>query len=110
MLADAIAELPHDGAPSVVEEHHKCHSVHDSSTGCHTSVFTFLFKKTFPDFEISYQPDSRQQIAESWPISLDDARARDEWGWEPSFDLKRMTEEMIYRLELKKNRNLSVFA
>ncbi len=67
-------------------------------------------KKTFPAFEVTYQPDSRQQIAESWPISLDDTCAREEWGWEPSYDLKRMTEEMIYRLELKKNRNLSVFA
>lgn len=62
-------------------------------------------QKHYPDFKINYKPDFRQKIAESWPISLDDTAARMDWGWEPEFDLERMTEEMLYRLEHKKRAN-----
>lgn len=56
-------------------------------------------KNYFPDFNITYNPDSRQAIADSWPQSIDDSVARKEWGWKPSFDLKKMTEEMIVNLK-----------
>lgn len=62
-------------------------------------------QKIYPEFKAEYKPDSRQKIAESWPIALDDTPARMDWGWEPEFDLKRMTEEMVYRLEQKKRIN-----
>jgi len=52
-------------------------------------------KKHIPDFSISYQPDSRQQIAETWPRTIDDSAARKEWGWEPDYDLAAMTEDML---------------
>ncbi len=52
-------------------------------------------KKHIPEFEIVYQPDYRQAIAESWPESIDDSAARDEWGWKPDYDLARMTEDML---------------
>ncbi len=52
-------------------------------------------KKHIPEFEIVYQPDERQAIADSWPESIDDSAAREEWGWKPDYDLARMTEDMI---------------
>lgn len=45
--------------------------------------------------EVTYQPDSRQAIADSWPKSIDDSVARKDWGWEPEFDLAKMTETML---------------
>jgi len=55
-------------------------------------------KQHIPDFEISYQPDYRQAIANSWPQSIDDSVARADWGWKPEYDLKKMTAEMIGNL------------
>ena len=52
-------------------------------------------KKHIPAFTISYEPDYRQQIADSWPASIDDRTARRDWGWKPEFNLARMTETMI---------------
>jgi nucleoside-diphosphate-sugar epimerase len=58
-------------------------------------------KKHIPEFEISYEPDFRQEIADSWPMSLDDSVAREEWGWAPDYDLAGMTKEMLDRLSEK---------
>ncbi len=55
-------------------------------------------KKHIPDFVISYEPDHRQAIADSWPKTIDDSSARMEWGWEPRFDLATMTEDMLRNL------------
>jgi nucleoside-diphosphate-sugar epimerase len=55
-------------------------------------------KKHIPDFEINYKPDFRQQIAESWPASIDDSVARRDWGWQPQYDLRRMTEDILKNL------------
>ena len=52
-------------------------------------------KKYIEDFEISYDPDFRQNIAESWPSSIDDSAARTDWGWEHEFDLDKMTTTML---------------
>ena len=52
-------------------------------------------RKHIPDFEVTYAPDDRQAIADSWPESIDDSAAREEWGWRPDYDLTRMTEDMI---------------
>jgi nucleoside-diphosphate-sugar epimerase len=51
-----------------------------------------------PEFEVSYEPDYRQDIADSWPQSIDDSAARKEWGWKPSFDLDSMTRDMLDKL------------
>ena len=56
-------------------------------------------RKHIPEFEISYQPDYRQEIADSWPNSIDDSAARKEWGWKPKWDLAAMTEDMIKHLK-----------
>ena len=56
-------------------------------------------KKTFPDFKISYEPDFRQKIADSWPASIDDSNARNDWNWKPEYDLDAMTNDMIKNLQ-----------
>ncbi len=55
-------------------------------------------QKHIPTFTCDYQPDFRQAIADSWPRSLDDSAARQEWGWQPSYDLAAMTKDMLERL------------
>ena len=52
-------------------------------------------RKHIPDFEVSYAPDYRQEIADTWPRSVDDSAAREEWGWEPQYDLESMTSDML---------------
>ncbi|MBS1736337.1 MAG: NAD-dependent epimerase/dehydratase family protein [Bacteroidetes bacterium] len=56
-------------------------------------------KKHIPDFSISYEPDYRQPIAESWPQSIDDSFAQKDWHWSPKFDLSAMAADMISNLE-----------
>ena len=58
-------------------------------------------KKHIPEFEITYEPDFRQAIAESWPASLDDSVAREEWGWKPDYDLPAMVKDMLDNLSKK---------
>lgn len=58
-------------------------------------------KKIIPNFEISYAPDFRQKIADSWPNSIDDHEARQEWDWKPDFDLDRMTTDIIHEIRNK---------
>ncbi len=52
-----------------------------------------------PDFEITYQPDYRQQIAASWPASINDSAAQQDWHWQPDYDLSRMTLDMVKNLQ-----------
>jgi nucleoside-diphosphate-sugar epimerase len=58
-------------------------------------------KKHIPEFSCSYAPDFRQEIADSWPSSIDDSAAREEWGWKPAFDLPAMVKDMIQKLGKK---------
>jgi nucleoside-diphosphate-sugar epimerase len=55
-------------------------------------------KEHIPDFACEYKPDFRQAIADSWPRSIDDSAAREEWGWQPSYDLASMTADMLDKL------------
>jgi len=56
-------------------------------------------RKHIPDFIIEYEVDPvRQAIADTWPRSLDDSAAREEWGWQPEYDIETMTKDMIDRL------------
>ena len=52
-------------------------------------------KKHIPEFKCEYKPDFRQAIADSWPQSIDDTSAREEWGWNPSYNLQSMTKDML---------------
>ena len=56
-------------------------------------------QKHIPDFTISYAPDFRQKIADSWPASIDDSRAREDWGWNHHFTLDNMTVDMLEHLK-----------
>ena len=58
-------------------------------------------KKVVPEFRISYSKDYRQSIADSWPRSIDDSRAREDWGWNHKFDLEKMSENMLNSLHIK---------
>jgi nucleoside-diphosphate-sugar epimerase len=63
-------------------------------------------KKYIPEFEISYKPDSRQAIADSWPNSVDDSAARLDWGWKPDYDLDAMTRDMLRAIGEKYHKGL----
>lgn len=56
-------------------------------------------KKRIPEFTITYKPDFRQKIADSWPASIDDSQAREHWNWKHKFDLASMTDEMLENLK-----------
>jgi nucleoside-diphosphate-sugar epimerase len=56
-------------------------------------------RKHLPNFEISYIPDFRQKIADSWPASIDDSSARQDWGWHHQFELDAITLEMLENLK-----------
>ena len=57
-------------------------------------------KKRLPDFDIEYQPDFRQKIADSWPGSIDDSRAKEDWGWSPEYDLEAMVQIMLDHVKI----------
>ena len=56
-------------------------------------------QKKLPDFTMAYAPDFRQSIADSWPGSIDDSAAKDDWGWQAEFDLEKTTTEMLRKLK-----------
>ncbi|MGQ9595473.1 MAG: NAD-dependent epimerase/dehydratase family protein [Anaerolineae bacterium] len=58
-------------------------------------------RKHIPTFTVEYKPDFRQVIADSWPRSIDDTPAREDWGWAPQYDLPAMVEDMLARLREK---------
>ena len=67
-------------------------------------------RKHVPEFVCSYEPDFRQEIADSWPKTIDDRAAREEWGWTPGYDLASMTEDMLTRLRDRRDRTGSALA
>ena len=60
-----------------------------------------VIKKIVPEFKISYNSDFRQQIADSWPRSIDDSKAREDWGWKHKFNIDKMSESMLNNLHTK---------
>jgi nucleoside-diphosphate-sugar epimerase len=55
-------------------------------------------RRHIPEFKITYKPDSRQAIADSWPQSIDDAYARNDWGWKHNYSLEGMTKDMLLHI------------
>ncbi len=63
-------------------------------------------KKYMPDFTIEYEHDFRQEIADSWPNEVDDAPAREDWNWNPAYNLDEMTKDMLEKLEQKHKKGM----
>lgn len=57
-------------------------------------------QKIIPEFTITYAPDFRQSIADSWPNSIDDSQARNDWNWKPNYDLDKMTQTMLNNIKI----------
>ena len=74
------------------------HSYNLSSMSFSPEQLAAEIKQFIPEFEITYKPDYRQAIANSWPQSIDDTTARTDWGWKPEYDLKKMTADMMENL------------
>jgi nucleoside-diphosphate-sugar epimerase len=64
-----------------------------------------LVKDQIPEFEMNYNPDFRQAIADSWPDSIDDAEARTDWGWKHDFNLEMIVKEMLEGVKSLENAN-----
>jgi len=64
-------------------------------------------KKHIPGFTILYKPDYRQEIADSWPGSIDDSVARIDWGWQPEYSLEAMTQDILVNLKRLKMQEVS---
>lgn len=62
---------------------------------------TAEIQKHIPSFEATYEPDDRQEIADSWPDDIDDSAAREDWGWEPEYDFEALVEDMLTNLRRK---------
>ncbi|PIT84737.1 NAD-dependent epimerase [Candidatus Micrarchaeota archaeon CG10_big_fil_rev_8_21_14_0_10_45_29] len=58
-------------------------------------------KRKMPAFECTYSPDERQKIADSWPNSIDDSAARNDWGWKHEYSLEKIVDDMFFNLEKK---------
>jgi len=69
-----------------------------TGTSFSAGELTSEIKRHIPEFECEYKPDFRQKIADSWPMSISDSVAREEWGWNPTYDLAAMTKDMIEKL------------
>ena len=63
-------------------------------------------KKHLPEFEIDYKPDYRQKIADTWPKTIDDSAAREEWGWKHDYNLEKMVEDMLKNIKIKFDKGL----
>lgn len=94
----AIIDLARADLPALV--HHADFNV--SAMSFTPSELATAIRRRIPDFQMQYDIDPlRQSIANSWPDSLDDSAARDEWGWTPRYDLDMMVDDMLVNLSSK---------
>jgi nucleoside-diphosphate-sugar epimerase len=101
MMEDAIrATITLMEAPS--EQIHIRSSYNLSGASFTPAELAAAIQEFIPQFEITYKPDFRQQIADSWPGSIDDRRAREDWGWSAQYNTAKLTETMIREISLKK--------
>ncbi len=86
-------------APADGLEHHGDFNV--GSMSFTADELAAAIQRRVPGFEVRFEPDYRQAIADSWPSSVDDSAARREWGWEPDYDLESMTDDMLNKLKAR---------
>jgi nucleoside-diphosphate-sugar epimerase len=109
---DENTELPMMYMPDAIKATIDVMQVERSKIGIHSaynlSGFSFSpkelaeeIRKHIPGLKLIYKPDFRQAIADSWPQSIDDSRARSDWGWKPDFNLAQMTSDMLFNLAKK---------
>jgi nucleoside-diphosphate-sugar epimerase len=79
--------------------HHNGYNI--ASMSFSTGELAAEIRKHIPNFVCEYAPDERQAIADSWPRSIDDHIAREDWNWQPRFDLERMTADMLEKLRAR---------
>ena len=83
--------------------------------GYNVAAFSFTpkqleeeIKKYIPSFKVEYKPDFRQQIADSWPRTIDDSVAREEWGWKPDWTFEAMVKDMLVKIARKLGKELNI--
>ncbi len=92
----AIIELAHADHKALTRRVYNVHAMQLTPADIVESI-----RKYLPEFRCTYQPDYRQAIAESWPHSIDDRAARQDWNWKPAYDLDLMTRDMLKKLKEK---------
>lgn len=81
-------------------DHVKLHSAYNlSGMSFSPQDIAAEIQNNIPDFKVAYDPDYRQEIAQTWPSSVDDSKARADWGWQPKFDLAATTKDMLENLK-----------
>ncbi|MFA5478210.1 MAG: L-threonine 3-dehydrogenase, partial [Bacteroidales bacterium] len=86
-------------------KHRNCFNV--TAMSFDPEIIYNAIKKYMPDFKMDYDVDpSKQGIADSWPNKMDDTAAREEWGWNPQWDLDRMTQDMLKVIKEKHENGL----
>lgn len=104
-MPDAIkATLDIMDAPFQSLKHHCDFNV--SAMSFSAAELADSIRKYMPHFTCTFSPDYRQAIADSWPNSMDDSAAREEWGWSPAYDLDAMTRDMLAALKSKHEQGL----
>ncbi len=101
-MPDAIrgtVELMHADASSL--SLHSSYNLGGLSLAPETLADTI--QQQVPDFKIQYEPDFRQAIADTWPSSIDDSVAREDWGWRPAYSLNGMVMDMLKQLKAQKD-------
>jgi len=83
--------------------------------GYNVAAFSFTpkqladeIRKYIPHFQVEYKPDFRQQIADSWPRTIDDSVAREEWGWKPEWTFEAMVRDMLIKISRKLGKPLEI--
>ena len=78
-----------------------CYSIFQNNSKTALPLNTKIRNGNIPDFEITYKPDFRQSIADSWPQSIDDSVARKDWNWKHEYDLEKMSRIMLRETKKK---------
>ena len=99
-MADAINSLIGIGDADDDELEYPC-SYNVGALSFTAGELTAAIQERLPEFEATYEPDERQAIADSWPESVDDSAAREDWGWDHEYGLDAMVDDMLENLSEK---------